>query len=243
METSRAVLRGYADRVEAETIRIRLAAAGIPAFVTGTDAATALGLGGAATWRMVRVEVPVEDYVRATLLLEEDQRRIRQAGPWICNRCREQNEAAFEVCWSCAKPRSKDDLRGRIDKEPGYGEDVGLESVISVDSPSVPTPDDRNPYRPVLFDQDTSPRAPHRRQDQGGTEQTRESVIRALRAAIVATILFPPLLNLYSIHLLLSVNVDAYREPGLRNRIIIAWCINLLTLPAWLFWWYMMIFT
>ncbi len=38
------VLRECADSIEAETIRIRLSAAEIQAIVTGTDAATALGM-------------------------------------------------------------------------------------------------------------------------------------------------------------------------------------------------------
>ncbi|MCG8648874.1 MAG: hypothetical protein MI861_03525, partial [Pirellulales bacterium] len=58
---SMSVVRECADRVEAETIRIRLASEGITAFITGTDTATALSMGGAGSMRLVRVEVARPD--------------------------------------------------------------------------------------------------------------------------------------------------------------------------------------
>ena len=94
-----------ADRFEAEAIRNRLAAAGIRAIVTGTDAASAFSMGGAPQQRPVRVEVAAEDLDRAGELLEEDRRRAATLGPWRCRTCGERNEATFDVCWQCRSSR------------------------------------------------------------------------------------------------------------------------------------------
>jgi hypothetical protein len=233
-ESPLAVLRNCADRVEAETIRIRLAAAGIRAIITGTDAATALSLGGAPTSRLVRVEVQRADHERAVALLEEDQRRLREAGPWICSRCREQNEAAFDVCWSCEKPRGEEDERGRID-ERGATDTAPFSPSVSVEPSIPPVSDDMNPYRPVLVNSDLQDRSPDRPAEVN--ETTVDAVTRAFRGAIVGMILFPPIVSLYSVYLLMTLGSDAYRDRPLRHRIIIAWCINLFTIPASLFFW------
>jgi hypothetical protein len=96
----------FANSFQAETIRIRLATEGIQAFLTGTDAAAALAMGGAGSDRLVRLEVAHSDHQRAVALLKADRERMKHARPWICSRCHEQNEPAFEVCWNCDKPLS-----------------------------------------------------------------------------------------------------------------------------------------
>jgi hypothetical protein len=95
-----------ADRVEAETIRIRLAAAGIAAFVVGDDAVTSMGIsGGGINTAIVLVEVNVEDRERATRILEEDRERRLNLGPWTCEQCSETNDSAFDLCWQCGTGR------------------------------------------------------------------------------------------------------------------------------------------
>ncbi len=59
----------------------------------------------------VKVEVAPEDYDRAVALLEDDESKAAIAGPWVCDRCREQNDATFELCWQCQKPRDDHDHR------------------------------------------------------------------------------------------------------------------------------------
>ena len=81
MNTKLVALRQCANRVEAETIRIRLASEEIPALITGTDSGAALSLGGAATSRLVRVEVDQSDYELADALLKSDRQRTQTAGP------------------------------------------------------------------------------------------------------------------------------------------------------------------
>ena len=227
------MVRQYGSKIEAETIRIRLAAAGIQAFVSGEDAGTALGMGGAATNRLVHVEVPEADYERAVAILEEDDRRILEAGPWICSRCREQNEAAFEVCWSCNKPRTGDDEQGRIGQQAAAKAPVGIDASNSFNSVR-PAKDDGNPYRPVLFE----PRSPSSRHRTGMMDDLNdllgESARQCFRAAIVGTLVFPPLVSLYSVLLLLRLGPNAFRRNA---QVRIAWCINLVNIPAWTIFW------
>ncbi len=236
--SSVAVLRNCADRVEAETIRIRLAAAGIQAFITGTDAATALSLGGAPTSRLVRVEVKASDHPRAATLLEQDARRIREAGPWICGRCHEQNEAAFEVCWSCDKPRSEDDVRGRLGESPISDANQDLATSIRVEPSDQSIDHDSNPYRPIIVD-GKPPRVKVIRSAEA-QESTVEMVRRAALAAIVGMILVPPVVSFYSVFVLIHVNVDAYRDRALRTRLIFAWCLNVVVISAAIFFWFLL---
>ena len=95
------------DQFEADAIRNRLAAAGIRAIVTGNDAVSALGMGGAPQKRPVCVEVAAEDLDRAGKLLEEDRRRAEKLGPWHCQTCGENNEATFDLCWKCHRSRAQ----------------------------------------------------------------------------------------------------------------------------------------
>jgi hypothetical protein len=95
-----------ADRVEAETIRIRLAAAGIAAFVSGDDAVTSMAVnGGGVNTAIVVVEVANDDYEHATRILAEDSRRRLTLGPWTCDQCSENNDSAFDLCWNCGNER------------------------------------------------------------------------------------------------------------------------------------------
>ena len=120
-----AVLRECGDQFEAQTIRIRLAAAKIPVLITGTDPNFALSLGGAPTSRPVRVEVEHSDLERADTLLKQDHLRAAQAEPWVCCRCHEQNEPTFDVCWSCNKMHDEAIANGQKDLIPIASKSVG----------------------------------------------------------------------------------------------------------------------
>ena len=94
--------------MEAETVRIRLEAAGIHAVILGAEAGVALSyFGGVVGYP--QVDVPAEDFERASQLLLADRQTLRQSQPWSCARCDEPNEAAFEFCWSCNKSRDASD--------------------------------------------------------------------------------------------------------------------------------------
>ncbi len=226
-------LRGFPDVFEAEIVRDRLAAADIRCYVKGTDMATALSLGGAATSKGVRLEVAPEDYERAIETLERDERVRQEAGGWCCGRCGEPNESSFEICWSCSKPRSEDDVR--ID---GHDSETRTTDQVSegfgdleVESPKTNLPDDQNPYRPVLVDEANDSFKSNRRVTRVtvSSESLDDQVRQVMIAATASTLLFPPLSTVYVISRLRSLPPDAYLDPRRRKRIQIAWWITMLS--------------
>lgn len=108
LSMKRITVRRCNNVIEADTLRIRLAAAGIDAVVQGGEGATTLShIGGAAGYP--QVDVSSEDYDRAVAMLQADESARLHTQPWICSRCEERNEATFDLCWSCQKPREASD--------------------------------------------------------------------------------------------------------------------------------------
>ena len=236
-------VREYADAFSAETIRIRLAAAGIRSIVTGTDAAVALSMGGAGTDRLVRIEVAPTDYQRAVDLLRADEMLIQSAGPWICSRCEEQNEPAFEVCWSCNKRRSEDDATGRHDpnEEDDFASELGAGDFISETS-TEPIVVSANPYQPPNPISDLPKHPPalpiDRRDSQSVLDEPIDvAVKRAYLSSIVGVLIFPPLLNFYSLYVTLTIPTTAYRDARARRKLIFAWVVNLICIPMGVWFW------
>ncbi len=227
------LLRRCNDFVEAESIRTRLDAAGILAVINGADVHIAFSYFGTALGG-VKLEVAPEDYDRAVQLLEEDASKASILGPWICRACKEQNEATFEICWNCKKPRDEDDRQGR-------GEEQEKQADPTVDpataGQATATIRDSNPYRPVLLESETA--------DLPATAETDseldDAVRRAYVGAIVGTVILPPLLNLYSVWLLFFSRAwPAHRDPRYRRRLAITWAFNAVSIALWMsFYWQM----
>lgn len=223
-------IRRYPNAWQAETTRIRLAEAGIPAFVTESETSTMLSYVGTALGG-VRVRVPADDQQRALQVLADDAARLESAGHWQCSRCDEVNEPAFELCWSCSKPRSDDDplvpppeLDSEGDRAVGFGDDAAKAF------PAAPLPpEDRAPYRPVGSD---SLRPVARRDgtmEAQAAEDAESRVRYAFRAAVLGFFLLPPLLNVYSFVLLLGlVAREGGMPPAVRTRFWLTWALNVL---------------
>lgn len=227
MDDRRRVLREAFNFVEAETIRIRLVDADIPAFVTGTDAGVALSMGGAGTDRLVRVEVAEADFERADEILRADQARMRDAKPWTCSRCGEPNEPAFEVCWSCGKPLADDDQRGN--KPTLKPSDFTVDDAVTETSSAPQT--DPNPYRPARLQSGT--RTVQVELDPEREEDLEDQVRRAFLSSMVGILVCPPLINFYSLALVLMVPSEGYQRPEFRNRLLLAWAINFVSIGVW----------
>ncbi|TWT82145.1 hypothetical protein CA13_36060 [Planctomycetes bacterium CA13] len=245
MQQSRVVVRECADAYLAETIRIRLANEGISALITGTDPVAALGFGGAATNRLVRVEVAESDCLRAIEILQNDEQLLSTAGPWICSRCGEQNEPAFEVCWSCNKHRSDEDSQGRIaekfDREnqnQGFGESEATNGFTIPQTNSSPMGSSDNPYAPpaVVPDKGLSKLARERFSSER-SERIEEETRRVFYSSIIGLLMLPPLVNIYSLYLTLTIPHGAFKFPSSRRRLIAASFINGLSIASWGFVW------
>ena len=141
MSSSLKLLCRCNDGSEAEAIRLRLDAAGIPSLITGVDSIH-VGLEAGP-----KVEVAEEEFDRALQILVSDLQKTNQADPWQCRECSERNDAAFELCWKCQKPRDDADHRW-----------IQLPPAPTVQAESKKTPaDDSNPYRPVLLEDEQPP--------------------------------------------------------------------------------------
>lgn len=121
---------------EADIVRDRLEAAGIQAFVQGSETGRSLSYIGVALGG-VRVQVAARDVEAARRLLSEDERQRTTAGDWRCPRCDEPNDAAFDLCWSCSLPRN--DAAAEVAEQP-------LPTVRLADEPTAGG-EEGNPYR------------------------------------------------------------------------------------------------
>jgi len=236
-----AVLRECGDQFEAQTIRIRLAAEKIPVLITGTDPNFALSLGGAPTSRPVRVEVEHSDLERADTLLKQDHLRAAQAEPWVCCRCHEQNEPTFDVCWSCNKMHDEAIANGQKDLIPIASKSVGNslpEMAHRLDQTQVKTVTRRTNGQQLLTEKKLKQAPPNPTPGDDDRENLAESVSRCARSAVVGLLLFPPLLNFYSIYLLLNLDRAAYHNSDTQLRVWSIWIFNaaVVSLGSTLWW-------
>jgi hypothetical protein len=230
-------LASYSDRFEAETIKIRLAAAGIQSEVFGTDAASAFGMGGAPQTKSVRVEVAGDDIARATKILEQDRRDAIARGPWVCDECSETNEATFDLCWKCNSPPEPVTQRQHdqsLRRDPG---------PVTIDEPSLRSklPND-NPYRPVLVNEaahatNHSDVKSSSRVDERMDPQLLADVTRAFHSAVVGWLVLPPLMSIYSIYRLLRLPTIIPRNRSLRRKVLVAWFVNFVAIVLWPIFW------
>ncbi|KAA5541417.1 hypothetical protein FYK55_17790 [Roseiconus nitratireducens] len=208
------VVQRCGDQWSGYTIRNLLLDDGIDAIVSGTDAATALGMGGAPTNSLIQVKVREEDYARAIELIERYQSEPRSEKRWQCARCDEINEGNFDYCWNCQADRATS------------GRDVTSDSVaqgsIEFDGDPFASPEavptesgvasSRNPYHPVLIhsssedDKSTPARLSLRSEQEEEAElRYRIAVRRAVLAAIATVFIFPPVLSWFPVVLWLRL--------------------------------------
>jgi hypothetical protein len=225
-------LQAYPDRFQAQAIQNRLAAAGIRAIVTGTDAASAFGMGGAPASRSVRIEVAIEDLSRARLILQQDKQRAAHSVAWTCGECGEENEATFDICWRCNSPQ----LVAETDPMPKQPLVSDPEPITIEEYSTRPVASDGNPYQPVLVG-DQIRAAVAVGTDEFSEAELRADVRRAFLSSIVGWLVFPPLVSLYSVYRLLHLPNKMPEDLVLRGQVTAAWFFNLAALILWpLFW-------
>ncbi|HBJ33677.1 MAG TPA: hypothetical protein DDZ51_02720 [Planctomycetaceae bacterium] len=217
------------DAIQAETIRNRLETAGIRAVVQGAEVGTALSYVGVAIG-YPNIEVGADDLRRARDLLDADRVSLETAGAWNCSRCGEFNEPAFEVCWSCNKTRSDEDLPASVDPE---GNESGKPSIRSTEiftttSGNRSYRDGNNPYQPLDFTNQES--ASHN--DEMGAkidQKENEAIDRAFIAAVFGGFLPIMIFTIYSLSILVPLSFKRYPATYTRpKRFYGAWAINLL---------------
>ena len=241
MNDTFAVLRECADQFEAQTIRIRLAAEKIPVLITGTDPNHAWSLGGAPTSRPVRVEVKSSDLTRADTLLKQDRLRATQAESWICCRCHEKNEPTFDICWSCNKMHedaTNGDQGSLLENASKIQGDAFSEMAQRPEQTLAGTQAKSKTEKQSLFDRKRPQTSPAHLPSFHNKENQAESLSRCARSTVLGLLLFPPLLNFYSIYLLLKIDPAVYRNTDTQCRVWSIWIVNAaaIVLGATLWW-------
>ena len=186
------------------------------------------------------LQVDEEDVERArAVLLGFVSRQSDEDVPkfWRCGSCDEIVEPSFHVCWSCSRPRKEIEDRSF---EPTLANVVELseEKVASGHAPilkltrrssdsqgeeqiaSLPSNDSLTSYKPAPIV--IAPQV-----------DTDESVMRAWRTAIMGLFIFPPLLNTYSMYLLIRVGFSRVKaSPKITRRFYGAILVNILAALA-----------
>ncbi|MCP4189726.1 MAG: hypothetical protein GY768_03770 [Planctomycetaceae bacterium] len=156
---------------------------------------------------------------------------------WRCEACEEIVDPGFDVCWSCSKAR-------------GEVEDQGFEPTLAtVGIAGVDLEDDSQDCPALVITRssaestetaaDPSDRAVHasaaspdstRMMVENPARAADEMVMRAWRAAIMGLFICPPLLNIYSMCLLVRVGWGAAKtSPKASRRFYAAMVVNLLS--------------
>lgn len=77
----------------------------IDCFLKNEHASTSganLGLGNLAIELWIH-DASLKD--RALALIEETKTQVSNAEPWICEKCKQDNEGNFDLCWNCQSSR------------------------------------------------------------------------------------------------------------------------------------------
>jgi hypothetical protein len=180
----------FHDPMAAEMTRSRLAAAGIPAMITGDNARSLFGTGVA----MVQLQVAEQDVSRATLLLDEMEESL------------EDDPESSEAITEEERPRRRR-RRHAVDESPELPlrESPSNGGIQADGLPSNRLPIGNLADRGIAATRLPPQRMPNSEEDGPLTFGPDEMANRAWRAAIIGLIVFPPLLHFYSLVLLLSM--------------------------------------
>jgi len=197
-----------------------LADHGIAAVLDGEATASTFGNFGPAM--DARLLVPTTDLARAKSLISDiEAELLRGSGaPWFCGPCQEEVAGTFDYCWSCNKAREEVedtsvDLTTKSDEH--------FESRGS--SPSVNNFDECNPYAAGQHANEVSSRT--------FSEDDKEQVTRAFRAAIVGLFFLPIMMSLYSAMLLATVPASKEWPAETTRKYYQTWVVNVLALLLW----------
>ncbi len=243
----------FPTTAEAHAARLLLASQGIEAIVVdemlvGNFWYLGNAVGG------VKLQVDSADDLRARqLLADEAAPPAGDSGPshaaaWICSQCRERVPANFEVCWACGRQRGPGDAdevpppdpQTTVRPKPPAAEILPLPvresrcsacgaALLSASAlcPRCGATAACNPFEAPLH-----PTLAAIKPASGVLRQQRQAADalaqRAWLAAILGSVCLPPLLNIYSVVLLVILAERHERlSPRMFRRVAWAWAMNL----------------
>ncbi len=232
----------FATPVEADAVRLLLEAEGIRALLADEATVGMNWLLGNAV-QGVKVVVADDDFARAMRIVadaasnsaDRAAENVTRA-PWKCSVCGERVPADFGVCWACGASRD-----GQPDPE--FAIEQAAEPLAAADEEPPAADDDSapwaeeaargdasNPFRsPLAHDPASAAIQPYADE----TAEDDETALRAWRASVIGLVCCPPILQIYSITLLLSLILKAAPlSPAAWRRCLGAWLLNLAVLSA-----------
>ena len=236
------VIASYPTTIEADIARMRLADAGIAACLSDETVVANLAIRTNAVMG-VKLLVVESEVARAREILndhEAEDQAARLSGrneSWTCIHCGALVEGAFAVCWSCGTSQSgeRDPTFTADDAEPLAADDSDTlddgqdERSSAFESVSRVLSDDANPYRAPIAEMFPAKRSV-KTLDEEVSADGDATVLRAWRAAVFGLLFCPPILNIYSAFLLISVAVQSQELSRRGNRYYFwAWVFNVLS--------------
>lgn len=221
------VLRECGDQWSAVAIQTLLLGNEIESHLIGTDAATALSMGGAPTDVLVRVQVKEEDFEAASEMLELHDQQLSALDAWDCPRCDEPNEPTFEFCWNCQAQRPSSPT-------------LPLPSHVAVSSDPItvdvselgPRQFSSNPYQPTGVQAQETKAKMRQVSLIDDTEENavayETSVRQALLLSIVAVLILPPFLCVLALIMLVRLPPRPASVAHPKVRLRMAWLFVLL---------------
>lgn len=216
----------YFDELGAIQAKNWLETEGVLAGVEGGNVNTALSHVGSALFG-VRLLVAEKDYDRARELLVRYGERDPLRTSWYCGDCKETNEPGFDLCWSCGKSREEVDASfPAAQTEAVEASDLNEISVADIRERI----ESNNPYQPPLISGPAIPARTDRPLD-GLTELMEQTIQRAWRASVIGLFIpfIPiPVLQIYSVLLLLRIDPEVPISQKAKQQFRWAWTLNIL---------------
>lgn len=225
----------FFDGLAAQQAQNWLNQEGIPAFVEGANANSALYVGSALAG--VKLLVAKEDQERARIVLRQYHSVLPDRTTWYCGECEEFNEPSFDLCWSCSKKREEVEAPAPLKNlrhNSETADDEPAESTLSVaDIPRLI--ESGNPYQPPQIMLPAKQyQKPQLDDETEEIEKAEEVIQRAWRASILGLgLVFPiPILNTYSVMLLAGVDRKVPISTKSQRQFKLACLINLILVLA-----------
>ncbi len=226
------------NSAEAEIIRVALEDAGIDSWVESDHAAATLSHVGSAIGG-ARLLVKSDDLDTAWGILnrieQENQGFADEvSSPKNCPHCGETVELSFVVCWSCGKS---------VNEPPVSGESGSVEETITRNGVVVDSQDESANLCPlcgkevgvkdaVCLDCQRAEQEANEAED-ARREQADQHLRRGWRSAWLSLVLFPGLLNIYSISQLHKYRqLQVVSGDPLSSRFTIAQAVNVIIIVA-----------
>lgn len=191
-------IRKYFTEIEAEQARSLLAEEGVPAYVEGANAQTALAYIGSALGG-VKLLVDEADMQRAEEILQRSQ-ELPNIEAWTCGNCYSEVDPGFAVCWRCGADYTQ---AAPIEEEQEASDSWSVDYSAAAAEQPEPTQDSGNPYQAPNSHQALATASRHI-ESVSASPESEAKVHSAWLAAVVGVVILPGLANLLSLFWLLQ---------------------------------------